>query len=82
MFKDSKPEMLITTPVIQFTTELVKNRTSASTEQFPPGPQSHINLCPLTSSSLVLQPDAQDLTFGLVVFFINEMFSFIGNLIY
>lgn len=35
MLKGKKQEMLITTTVIQFTTKTVKNRTSASIEQFP-----------------------------------------------
>lgn len=38
MLRDRKPEMLITTSVIQFTAELVKDRISASTEQFLWGP--------------------------------------------
>lgn len=37
MFKGSKPEMLITTPVIQFTVKLVKDRPSASINQLPLG---------------------------------------------
>lgn len=35
MFKGNKQEMLITTTMIQFTTKMVKDRSSASIEQFP-----------------------------------------------
>lgn len=35
MFKDDKEEMLITRTIIQLTAKMVKDRSSAGTEQFP-----------------------------------------------
>jgi len=79
MFKGNKQKTLITTTLIQFTTKMVKDRSSASIEQFPLGSVEPHELL-LTRS---FQAWCTRFNFWIgFLFYKWSMFPFKGNLIY